>query len=148
MKVVLLKDVKGSGKAGEVINVNEGYARNFLIPKGMAKEADAQTMNDVKIKQGAAAHKKELEIAEAKEIAKKLETVTVTVVGKAGANGKLFGAITNKEVADALKAEQGIDIDKKKINLGDSIKTAGIYNVTVKVYANISATMKVNVKVQ
>ena len=87
MKVVLLKDVKGSGKAGEVINVNEGYARNFLIPKGVAKEADAQTMNDVKIKQGAAAHKKELEIAEAKEIAKKLETVTVTVVGKAGANG-------------------------------------------------------------
>lgn len=147
MKVVLLKDVKGSGKAGEVVNVNEGYARNFLIPKGLGKEADKQTMNEVTTKKGAAAHKKELEIAEAKEIAKKLEGITVTVEAKAGANGKLFGAITNKEVAEALESGYGISIDKKKINLGDQIKCAGIYNATVKVYANISATMKVDVKV-
>lgn len=148
MQVVLLKDVKGSGKAGEVVNVNEGYARNFLIPKGLGKEADKQTLNEVNIKKGAAAHKKELEIAEAKEIAKKLEEIKVTVVGKAGANGKLFGAITNKEIGEALEKEHNIVIDKKKINVGESIKGAGTYNVTVKVYANISATLKVDVKVQ
>lgn len=148
MKVVLLKDVKGSGKAGEIVNVNEGYARNFLIPKGLGKEADKQTLNEVKIKQGAAAHKKELEIADAKAIAKRLEELTVTVIGKAGANGKLFGAITNKEVAEALEKEHGIAIDKKKINISEQIKSAGIYNVSVKVYANISTTMKVDVRVQ
>lgn len=148
MKVVLLKDVKGSGKAGEVVNVNEGYARNFLIPKGLGKEADTKTLNEVKIKQGAAAHKKELEIAEAKELAEKIDGITVTVTGKAGANGKLFGAITNKEVSEALEKEQGISIDKKKINLGDAIKGAGIYNATVKVYSNISATLKVDVRVE
>lgn len=147
MKIVLLKDVKGSGKAGEVIEANEGYARNFLIPKGLGKEADKKTLNEVRLKQGAAAHKKELEIADAKEIAKKLESITVTIEGKAGSNGKLFGAITNKEVAEALEKQHGIEIDKKKINIGEPIKAAGVYNTTVKVYANISATLKVDVKV-
>lgn len=148
MKVVLLKDVKGTGKAGEIVNVNEGYARNFLIPKGFGKEADKQAVNEVKIKQGAAAHKKELEIADAKETAEKLKGITVKVNGKAGANGKLFGAITNKEIADALEKEHGISIDKKKISIGEQIKAAGIYNVIVKVYANISATLKVDVRVE
>lgn len=148
MKVVLLKDVKGSGKAGEVVNVNEGYARNFLIPKGLGKEADKQSISEAKIKQGAAAHKKEMEIEQAKELAAKIEGITVTVSGKAGANGKLFGAITNKEISEAMESEQGIAIDKKKITIGEPIKGPGIYNVTAKVYANISASFKVDVQVK
>lgn len=147
MKVLLLKDVKGKGKAGEVINLNEGYARNFIIPNGLGKEADKQTINAVNIKMAADAHRKDVEKAEAKELAKEIEKLSVTIVGKAGANGKFFGAVTGKEISEALKAQHNIDIDKKKVVLKDAIKAAGEYNVTLKVYSEVSATLKVIVKV-
>ena len=147
MKVLLLKDVKGKGKAGEVINLNEGYARNFIIPNGLCKEADKQTINAVNIKMAADAHRKDVEKAEAKELAKEIEKLSVTIVGKAGANGKFFGAVTGKEISEALKAQHNIDIDKKKVVLKDAIKAAGEYNVTLKVYSEVSATLKVIVKV-
>lgn len=147
MKVLLLKDVKGKGKAGEVINLNEGYARNFIIPNGLGKEADKQTINAVNIKMAADAHRKDVEKAQAKELAKEIEKLSVTIVGKAGANGKFFGAVTGKEISDALKEQHNIDIDKKKVVLKDAIKAAGEYNVTLKVYSEVSATLKVIVKV-
>lgn len=148
MKVVLLKDVKGSGKAGDVIEVSEGYARNFLIPKGIGAEADKQILNDVKLKKGAQAHQKEVEKTQAKEIAEKINKLEIQVNAKAGGNGKLFGAITNKEIADVLDKSHGIKIDKKKISLSDSIKLAGAYKVNVKVYPGIAAVLTVNVTVE
>lgn len=146
MKVVLLKDVKGRGKQGDIINVNEGYARNFLFPKGDAKEADAVTINTVQQQKAAAAHKADVERQEAVALAQKIRTLAVTVTGKAGGNGKLFGAITNKEISEALQTEHGIAIDKKKIVVSEPIKAEGEYQVNVKVYSEIAAPLTVHVK--
>lgn len=147
MKIVLTADVKGSGKAGEIIEASEGYARNFLIPKGLAMPADKQAINEFKAKQGAAAHKKEVEKTEAKDTAERISKLEVTIKGKSGANGKLFGAITNKEIGDALEKEHGIKVDKKKIVVDETIKMPGRYKANIKVYANMSASLTVNVVV-
>ncbi len=145
MKVVLLKDVKAQGKKGDVINVSDGYARNFLIPRLLAKEATNNALNDLKGQKEAEAFKKNTEIANAEETSKKIEGVTVELSAKAGENGKLFGSITAQDVAEALKMQHHVVIDKKKFLLPDGIKHTGITEVEVKIYPSISAKIKVNV---
>jgi large subunit ribosomal protein L9 len=145
MKVILNEDVKGKGKKGDIVSVSDGYARNFLFPKKLAKEATAENLNAVKIAKGAQKHKKDVEKQNAADAAEKIRDLTVTVNAKTGGAGRLFGAITAKEVAAALKEEHGIDIDKRKFVM-DNIKEVGEYTVQVKVYAEISSDLKVIVK--
>lgn len=146
MKVVLLMDVKGHGKKGEIVEASDGYARNFLIPKKMAEVATADVLNNIKGKNEAAAFHKQEEIKAAKELRDKLEGQTVVLSSKAGDNGKLFGKITNQNVADAIKMQLHHVIDKRKIVLPDGIKTVGITEVEIKIYPEISAKIKVDVK--
>lgn len=145
MKVVLLENVKGQGKQGEIINVSEGYARNFLFPKKLAREATNAALNDLKGKQEAFAYKKETELSAAKEMQEKLEKVSVTVTAKAGSNGKLFGSVTNKDIAEALTMQHHIKIDKRRFEMED-IKQTGEYTVNIKLYPEISGKLKVTVK--
>ena len=144
MKVVLLADVKGHGKKGELCNVSDGYARNFLFPKKLAIEADNAALNELKNREEAAAHHKKEEINAAKEIASKLEGKTVVIKAKAGGSGKLFGAVTSKEIAAEIKNSLGVEIDRKKMSVAD-IKNYGEYTAEIKLYQGIIA--KVNVKV-
>lgn len=146
MKVLLTQDVKGQGKAGQVVNVSDGYARNFLFPKGLAKEANTTNLNAVKIKNSAAQHRIEVEKQEALSLAKKIGEMKVEIQVKTGENGRLFGSITNKEIADALHAQHNIELDKKKIELKDHIKETGEYKVTVRLYAEVNAKLNVIVK--
>ena len=144
MKVILLQDVKGHGKKGELCNVSDGYARNFLFPKKLAVEADNSAMNELKNREAAAAHHKKEEIAAAQDTAKKLEGKTVVISAKAGSNGKLFGSVTSKEIAAEIEKSLGIRIDRKKMNAPD-IKNFGEYTAEIKLYQGISA--KITVKV-
>ncbi len=144
MKVVLLQDVKGLGKKGELVNTSDGYARNFLFPRKLAGQADSQALAELKNKESAEKHKLETEIAAAKETAAKLEGKTIKLSAKAGANGKLFGSVTSKDVAKAISDELKIDVDKKKVEVED-IKSFGVYPVEVKVYNGISASLYVSV---
>lgn len=136
MKVILLKDVKGTGKAGEIKEVSDGFARNFLIPKGAAKAADAGALNDLKNKEAARLHKIEVDKAEARELAAKLQTVLVKIDASHGADGRLYGSITSQHVADELKKVSGIDVDKRKIVLDNPIKAYGKYEIPVKLYGS------------
>ncbi len=145
MKVILLKDVKGQGKKDDIINVSDGYARNFLLKNGLAKEATSTNVNSVNIAKKAEEHRKAVEKAEAVELAKKISDISVSVKIKVGETGKLFGALNTQAIADALKAQHGLEIDKKKIVLSDPIKSVGSYTVTVKPYAEVSAKLKVTV---
>lgn len=145
MKVILLKDVKGQGKKNDIIEVSDGYARNFLLKNGLAKEATATNVNSINIAKKAEEHRKAVEKAEAVELAKKLGEISVTVKIKVGETGKLFGALNTQAIADAIKAQHGLDIDKKKIVLAEPIKSVGVYTVTVKPYAEVSAKLKVTV---
>lgn len=146
MKVILKQDVKNLGKKDQIIDVNDGYARNFLIPKGLAAEATSAAINEAKAKQNAEKHRKDTELSDAKALANKISSVTVIVKSKAGANGKLFGSITGKDIAEQLKAQHKIAIDKKMINLPDAIKTMGLTEVEVKLYAGVVAKLKVRVE--
>ncbi len=145
MKVLLLKDVKTVGKKGEIVEVNDGYARNFLMKKGMAQQATAGVINETNQKNAAIARQKQKEYEDALATAKELDGKTIDIVIKFGDNGKSFGAVTSKEISGEL-AKMGYDIDKKKINLKESIKSAGLFEVEVKVYTNVSANIKVEVK--
>lgn len=145
MKVILLADVKGTGKKNQIVDVNDGYARNFLMPRKLAKEASSANVNAVNTANEAEAHRKEVLKAEAIENAKKLEKLSVKVVGKGG-NGKMFGSISSIDVAAAIKEQHGIEIDKKKIDL-PSIKSAGEYEAVLKLYPDVSAKMKVIVEI-
>ncbi len=145
MKVLLLQDVKAQGKKGEIIEVNDGYARNFLIKKGLAKEATANVVNETNQKNAAEAKKRAEELAQAKEIANKLDKQTISITVKTGENGRLFGAVTGKEISDEL-AKLGYNIDKKKLVIKDPIKSIGVYGVEVKIYTGVSFTINVNVK--
>lgn len=145
MKVILLKDVKGQGKKNDVIEVSDGYGRNFLIKNGLATVATSTQVNSINISKAAEEKRKAAEKAEAIKLAKELETKTVVVEIKTGETGKLFGALNTQAIADALK-KQGVDIDKKKIVLSDPIKSVGEYTITVKPYAEVSAKLKVIVK--
>lgn len=146
MKVILQSDVKGKGKKGDLVNVSDGYARNFLFPKGLAVEATKAAINDFKGKEDSAAYHKEQEVLAAKETAQKLKGKTVMLSAKAGDNGKLFGSITAKDVADAVKMQLHVVVDKRKVVLGDGIKNVGNTEVEIKVYPEISA--KINVLVE
>ncbi len=144
MKVVLLQDVKGHGKKGELCNVSDGYARNFLFPKKLAVEADSTALNELKNREQAAAHHKSEEIKAAKETAAKLEGKTVTIKAKAGSNGRLFGSVTSKEIAGEIAKSLGVEIDRKKMTVSD-IKNFGEYTAEIKLYTGITA--KITVKV-
>lgn len=144
MKVILTKDVKNVGKAGELVNVSDGYGRNYLLPKGLAIEATEANLNILKEKKKAEDRKKQQEMEQAKEMAEKLSNTSIVLEVKAGENGKLFGSITSKDIHDGLKAK-GFDIDKKKINLPDAIKTTGTYYVDIKIYPGVSTKVKVDV---
>lgn len=146
MKVILLKDVKGQGKKGEIVNVSDGYARNYLFPRNLAQEATAQNLNSAQVKQEAAAHKKEMEKKNAQEMAKQLENKGVVIKAKCGSTGRLFGAITNAEIAEALNQQTGLELDKKKVVLANPIKELGEYTVTVKLYAGVQATIGLKVE--
>ena len=145
MKVVLLADVKGVGKKGELINASDGYARNFLLPRKLAKEANAQAMNELKNAEASKAYKIKTETDEAKRAAEALEGKSVKITAKAGLNGKLFGAVTAKEVAQEIKKQFGLEIDKRKINLSSDIKAFGVYPEEIKLYAGITAKLSVAV---
>lgn len=145
MKVVLLADVKGVGKKGELINASDGYARNFLLPRKLAKEANAQAMNELKNAEASKAYKIKTETDEAKRAAEALEGKSVKITAKAGLNGKLFGAVTEKEVAQEIKKQFGLEIDKRKINLSSDIKAFGVYPAEIKLYAGITAKLSVAV---
>ena len=144
MKVVLLKDVKGSGKAGDIINAKDGYANNFLIKNGYAKLADAAAINENTAQKAAAAFHRAEELKANKALKEKIDGLSVTVQVKSGATGTFFGSVTNKELADKL-SELGFDIDKKKIVLQPNIKTAGAYPVTVKISPEETAKITVNI---
>ena len=144
MKVVLLKDVKGSGKAGDIIEAKDGFAQNFLIKRGLAKPADAQALNENKAQKQAQEFHRQEQLKANKELREKLNGATVTVQVKSGATGKFFGSVTNKEIADKL-LELGFDIDKKKIILQSGIKSAGTYPVTIKISPEETAKISVNI---
>ena len=145
MKLILTKDVKGQGKKDQIIEVSDGYARNFLIPKGLAIPADAKSMNDVKNREDSRLHKIETEKAAAKEVAAKLEKITVKIVSQAGADGRLYGSVTAKDIADTLQKQHGITIDKRKLALTDPIKAFGTYNTEVKLYTDVVGKVKITV---
>ena len=142
MKVVLLADVKGHGKKGELCNVSDGYARNFLFPKKLAIEADSTALNELKNREQAAAHHKQEEINAAKATAQKLEGKSVKIIAKAGSGGRLFGSVTSKEIASEIKKSLGIEIDRKKMTVAD-IKNFGEYTAEIKLYQGITAKVTV-----
>lgn len=146
MKVVLNQDVKGTGKKGQTVEVSDGYARNFLLRKNLAIEATQQNINNAEAKAKAEKHRQEQLLQQAKEQAGKLEGQQVTLKVKTGETGKLFGAVTNKEIADVLQKQFGYELDKKKIVLAEPIKQAGSYQVELKPYANVSCKITVTVE--
>lgn len=145
MKVILLQDIKGVGKKDEVINASDGYARNFLLPKKMGVEANAENMSKLKAKQDSNKYKKSVEKEKAEEIAEKLKHITLKISVKSGENQKIFGSITSKEIAENLKEQYKIEIDKKKIDLKEPIKVLGVRTVSVKLFEGVVATLKVQV---
>lgn len=147
MVVILLKDVKGTGKAGDVVKVSDGYARNMLIPKGLAKEATQGNVRNLEKQKALAEEKRAEEKAAAQEKAKELEKITLIVPSKGGENGKLFGSVTSMDIAKALQEQEGINIDKKKIEMPGPIKQAGNSEVVIKLYQDVSAKVKVKVTV-
>ena len=147
MIVILMKDVKGTGKAGDVVKVSDGYARNMLLPKGLAKEASDGNIRNLEKQKEIAAAKRAEQKAAAQEIAEKLEKITLEIKTKGGESGKLFGSITSKDIADALEKQEKIKVDKKKIEMSSPIKQAGQNTVTIKLFSEVSAELKVNVTV-
>ena len=145
MKVILLQDVKGKGKKGQMIEVSDGYARNFMLPKKMAIEATADAINTMKMNDKATQERIAREKAEALAISKKLREMTLTVTAKGGGAGRLFGSVTNQEIADAL-AKQGIKLDKRKIVISDPIKNVGTYTVNCKLGYEITAPLSVKIE--
>ncbi|NLX70677.1 MAG: 50S ribosomal protein L9 [Clostridiales bacterium] len=146
MKVILTKDVKGQGKQGDVVNVSDGYARNYLFPRGLAIEADEKSLRALKEQKQKEAKRKQNELAEAQKLADTISQLTVVIKAKTGGSGKLFGSVTNKEIADELKKQHKIDLDRKKIVLPEPIKDIGLHNVSVKVYPEVTANLEVKVE--
>ena len=145
MKVILLADVKGQGKKNDVIEVSDGYGKNFLIPRKLAKPADAQSLNDVKVKESARLYRIETEKKEAQALAERLKTLTVRIPTAGGADGRLYGSITTKDISERLKADFGIEIDKRKLALNDPIKAYGTYQVEAKLYTEVNGKVTVQV---
>ena len=145
MKVILLADVKGQGKKNDVIEVSDGYGKNFLIPRKLAKVADAQSLNDVKVKEAARVYRIETERKEAQALAEKLKTLIVKIPASSGADGRLYGSITSKDIVERLQSDHGIVIDKRKLVMGDPVKAYGKYEIDVKLYTEV--TGKINLLV-
>jgi large subunit ribosomal protein L9 len=145
MKIILLEDVKNVGKKGEIINASDGYARNFLLPKKIGIEATKASIGELEAKQNSEQRKNQAELEEAQLFAKQLESKKITISVKIGANGKLFGTVTNKEVSFAIKQQLNADVDKKKIILQEAIKSAGEYKAEVKIHQKVSTTIIVEV---
>ena len=143
MKVVLLADVKGSGKKGDVVNVSDGYARNFLFPKSLATEVNNQVLNELRAKEESRLHKIEVEKQQAKEVAAKLEKCVVKLYSQAGSDGRIYGSVTNKDVEDALEKQFGISVDKRKIQMDNTIKAFGTYILETKLFADITGKITV-----
>lgn len=146
MKVILKQDVKDLGKKDQVVTVSDGYANNFLLPRGLAVPATAGGINEVKNKQQAAEEKKKREISAAKDLVAVLKDKEVVIKLKCGAGGKLFGAVSSKEVAEELKKQHGFDIDKKKLIINETIKSLGVYTVEARVYPGITGEFKIKVE--
>lgn len=146
MKVILNQDVKGQGKKGDMIDVSDGYARNFLLPRNLAKEATKENINVMKGQKESQEYRKKKELEEAEEIKKKIEEVTVKMKAKAGENGKLFGSVTSKDIAEELKMQHHIKLDKKKFVLPDGIKSLGVTEVDIKIHQGVTAKLKVSVE--
>ena len=145
MKVILKADIKGVGKKDQVINASDGYARNFLFPKNLAVEANAENMSKLKAKQDSNAFKKSQEIEEAQKIADKLSKILMKVQVKAGENGKIFGGVSSKEIAENLEKQYSIKVDKKKIDLKETIKTLGMFTIEIKLYEGVVGKLKIDV---
>jgi large subunit ribosomal protein L9 len=145
MKVILKQDVKGLGKVEDLVNVSDGYARNFLFPKGLAAEANATNINIMKTKKEAEKTKKDRELAHAQELAQRLKDMEIVIKTKSGENGKLFGSITSKDISDKLKKDFKVDIDKKKIVLPESIKSTGSFELDVKLYPEVIGKLRVSI---
>ena len=147
MKVLLLADLKGTGKKDEIVEVSEGYARNYLLPRKLAKEADAETLNSVKHAKEAAAHREEVKRQEAELKSRELKGKVIQLSARGGENGKLYGSVTNEMIAEALKQQHGVDVDKRKIEQEEPIRQAGQAFVTIRLWAGISVRMLVNTTV-
>ena len=145
MKVILNADVKGTGKKGEIVNVSDGYARNFLFPRKLATEATSANITAQENKIKAQQHKKQQEEEEARVLAAQVKQLEVTVAIRVGEGGKVFGSVNTQQIADALKVQHGLEMDKKKIVIKDTIKELGVHTVQLKLYANIAAELKVNI---
>lgn len=145
MRVILCSDVKGQGKKDQIVEVSDGYARNFLFPKKLAVPADSKALNDIKNKEASKQHKVDVEIDNAKALAKKLEELVVVFEYAAGPDKKLYGSVTAKDIAEELKKKHGVDIDKRKIALAEPIKAFGDFKADVKLYSDISG--KINIRV-
>ena len=145
MQIVLLEDVKSLGKKGEIVKVNEGYGRNFILPKKLGVEATAKNLNDLKLKKANEEKVAAKLLEEARELGAKLEKASVTLSIKAGENGKAFGSVSSKEISKAVQEQLGLDIDKKKLVLADPIKTLGTHEVPVKLHRDVSAKLSVKV---
>lgn len=146
MKVILLQDVKGKGKKGQLLDISDGYARNFLLPRKLAMEATADAINTMRMNDKANQERIAREKAEAMALSKRLRELTLTVTARGGGAGRLFGSVTNQEIADALKAKAGIALDKRKILISDPIKNVGTYTVTCKLGYEISAPLTVKIE--
>lgn len=146
MKVILKQDVKGLGKKDDLVNVSDGYARNFLFPRGLAVEANQSNLNIVKTRKEAEKSRRDRELAQARELAEELRDVEVVIRAKTGENGKLFGSITSKDISDKLKEDFRLDIDRKKIVMPDAIKSTGAYELDVKLYPEVSGRLKVRIE--
>ena len=145
MKVILLEDVKSLGKKGQIVNINDGYARNFILPKKLGLEATGKNLNDLKLQKANEEKKAREQLEAAQALAGKLEEGKVTLSIKTGEGGKTFGSVSSKEIAAAVKDQKGFEIDKKKIQVKEAIKTLGIHNVPVKLHAKVTAELKVEV---
>ena len=145
MKVVLLQDVKGQGKKGTVVEVSDGYARNFLLPKKLATQADNSVLNDIKNKEAAKQHRMEEEKAAARKTAKELESLLVKIATQAGADGRLYGAVTSQDIANALETQHGVKVDKRKITIDEPIKAFGSYEIRAKLGYEVSGKFTVTV---
>lgn len=148
MNVILLQDVRGQGKKGEMVNVSDGYARNFLFPRKLAQEATADNVNTMRMNDKARQEKEQRAREEAAALSARLREMTLTVLAKGGGAGRLFGSVTSQEISDALKSQEGIDLDKRKIVIEEAIKATGLYTVKVKLGFGIDAPLKVEVKEQ
>lgn len=145
MKVILLADVKGKGKKDQVLEVSDGYAQNYLFKKKLAIVADSRALNELKSREASKQHKYDVEKAAAQETAKQLETITLVLRHKAGVDNKLYGAITTKEIAQQLKQEYNLDVDKKKLSMDTPIKAFGTYTIKAKLFSDVAATITVQV---